>query len=413
MGAGCAGTSLAHHLEQRGFKGTVTLCDARSSFNKEQRWCTWGSVPESLQHLVGHRWNEWSVISSDGQVVSRNPERAYSEIFAPDFFSRLHAPWLEESSTTRLYRNEEVLETRRTREGTVVVTKEREWLAEFVFDARFHGSPKTARLTRGGSTFLNQTFLGWRIAFPRPVFDPSRVVLMDFRVRSESGLNFMYVLPYSETEALVESTCFDVEALPWNRHIAQVQDYILEQFGDDYRIEGEESGNLPMSSNNVRTVVARNFMAIGAAGGAIRPSSGYAFHRIQRTTSEIARRLVGGETLSGIRPSGAKYRFFDKVFLDVIKSDLSGASGHFEKLFKGTASDSLSRFMLDESDIIDDLRVVMSLPKKPFILEVLRGVSSLRMMFAPLLATYEKVVFALRSAVDRVASRSSVQQIDR
>lgn len=413
LGAGCAGSSLAHHLEQQGFLGTVTLCDVRSAFNKEQRWCTWADVPESLRHLVRHRWNEWSVISADGETVGRSTGRAYSEIYAPEFFKQLHAPWLTESGSTRLYRNEEVIETRSVKEGTVVVTKDREWLAKYVFDARFHGSSKTARLADGAKTFLHQTFLGWHVEFPRAVFDPSRVVLMDFRVPSASGLNFMYVLPYSKTEALVESTCFNVDALPWNRHIEQVRDYITEYFGDDYWIVGEESGNLPMSSSNPRTSLARNCFTIGAAGGAIRSSSGYAFHRIQKTTREIARRLVAGEGLASVSPSTAKTRFFDKVFLNVLKSDLSGASTHFERLFRGTPAESLSRFMVDESDIIDDARVVMSLPKAPFVLEFLRCVSGLRKTLGPLSAAYEKVLVAIWSAVDRVAHRSSVQHIDR
>lgn len=413
LGAGCAGSSLAHHLEQSGYEGSVTLCDSRSSFNKEQRWCTWGSVPESLSHLVRHRWNEWSVITGDGETVNRGNGHAYSEIYAPDFFNSLHTPWLDQTSRTRFFKNEEVLETRTVKDGTVVVTKEREWLAKLVFDARFHGSAKTARLKEGAKTFLHQTFLGWRVAFPRPVFDPNRVILMDFRVASKSGLNFMYVLPYSETEALVESTCFDSDPLPWNRHIAQVQEYIIDHFGDDYWIEGEESGNLPMSSKQVRTAIAKNFFAIGAAGGAIRPSSGYAFHRIQRTTQELARRVVSGETLASVRPSSLKYRFFDNVFLDVVSSDLPGAASHFEKLFRGTPSDSLSRFMLDEGGILDDARVVMSLPKMPFIREFVRGTVGLRSLIAPVTATYEKVGAALWSAVGRVAPRTSVRHIDR
>lgn len=413
LGAGCSGTSLAHHLEAAGFKGSVALCDSRSSFKKEQRWCTWGRIPDSLEHLVKHRWNEWSVVGESGEVVNRGGDQYYSEIYAPEFFKSLHEPWLDGSSGTKLHLGEEVIETRPVREGTVVVTNEREWLAKLVFDARFHGSPKTARLKEGARTFLHQTFLGWKIAFPRAVFNPGRVILMDFRVRSKSGLNFMYVLPYSETEALVESTCFDSSPLSWNRHISQVQEYILENFGDDYWIEGEESGNLPMSSKHVRNAVSRNFLAIGAAGGAIRPSSGYAFHRIQRTTKALADRVVAGEPLTRVSPSPLKYRFFDNVFLDVVGSDLAGATVHFERMFKRTPPSSLVKFMLDEGGILDDARVVMSLPKMPFFKEFFLGLFGLRRLFAPVAAAYEKVGAALWGAVGRSAHRSSVRQIDR
>lgn len=413
MGAGCAGSSLAHHLERQGFDGSVALLDSRSSFSKEQRWCTWGEVPESMRGLVGRSWDRWSVITRERETTMQGRGRRYSEVYAPDFFRTLHSPWLDESSPTRLHLNQEVLDVRREKGGTVVATRDGEWFAKLVFDARFHGSPKTAQLKSRARTYLHQTFLGWRVAFPRPVFDPTRVVLMDFRLPETSGLNFMYLLPYSESEALIESTCFDRTPLSWQRHISNIQGYVAEHFGDDYWIEAEESGNLPMSSGQVRTAVARNHFAIGAAGGAIRPSSGYAFHRIQRTTREIAARVVSGGRIGAVRPSPVKYSILDGVFLKSVSDNLHEAPSYFDALFSRTDSRSLVRFMTDEGGVIDDLKVVMSLPKAPFIKGFVSNLLDIGNIGSAIIEAYDKVGSHLRGAVGRLAPRSSVRHLNR
>lgn len=413
MGAGCAGTSLAHHLEQHGFQGSITLCDSRSSFSKEQRWCTWGEIPESLSGLVNQSWKKWSVVTESREIIRDGNGRRYSEVYAPDFFKKLHRPWREAASQTRLHLNQEVVDVKPLADGTLVSTKDHQWRAKMVFDARFQGSPRTGQLRNRAGTFLHQTFLGWKVSFPTPVFDPEKVILMDFRVSGSSGLSFMYVLPYSETEALVESTCFDLSPLRWQHHIANLQNYIAEQFGEDYWIVAEESGNLPMSSKDVRTAVSRNHFAIGAAGGAIRPSSGYAFHRIQRTTKEIAKRMIEGRPLSSVRPSSAKYRFLDQVFLKVISANLSEASSYFEALFDRTSPESLARFMVDEGSIMDDLKVVMSLPKGPFLKSLIPALVQAKLPTSIVSGIYEKIDGSLRNPLDGDAIRTSVRELDR
>ncbi|MFM8440969.1 MAG: lycopene cyclase family protein [Acidobacteriota bacterium] len=405
LGAGCAGSSLAHHLEQKGFNGSVTLCDSRSSFNSEQRWCTWGRVPASMAHLVSHRWDEWTIITPSGDVINRSGDFSYSEIYAPEFFKSLHGPWLNGSSETRLHAGEEVIETKTVREGTVVVTKNHEWLAKTVFDSRFDPNLHE-ELKKDAKIFLNQSFLGWKIAFDRPVFFPGRAILMDFRVPESTALHFIYVLPYSETEALVESTSFDREPLPLDIHTIHLRKYIAEHFGESYRTLSNESGNLPMSSKRLRPNDSENFVTIGAAAGAIRPSSGYAFHRIQRTTKQIASRLASGRSITEVRQAASKYRLYDNVFLEVIDSDLPGATVHFERLFRSAHPDSLTRFMLDEGSIIDDVRVALSVKKLPFI----KGIISVgsRIIAEPIVNSYEKVRAALRGSVDRSNNRGSV-----
>jgi lycopene beta-cyclase len=55
---------------------------------------------------------------------------------------------------------------------------------------------------------LLQHFEGWVIKTKKPSFNSKIGTLMDFRLNQEHGTTFMYVLPTSAKEALVEYTLF-------------------------------------------------------------------------------------------------------------------------------------------------------------------------------------------------------------
>lgn len=410
LGAGCAGSSLAHHLESKGFEGTIDLCDSRSAFNREQRWCTWSDIPESMSHLVRRSWNRWSVITDSEELVKSSDEIKYSEIYAPDFFSDLHGRWNGNSGRTRLHLNETVVSCNPDSDGVTVTTNLREWRAKYVFDARFRADARRPSASEG----LHQSFLGWHVEFPRAVFDPSTVILMDFRLPSDQGLNFIYILPYSETEALVESTCFTEASVPWNQHIENVQTYLYENFGDDYCIVAEESGSLPMSIRSREEIVSEGrLFKIGAGADGIRPSSGYAFHRIQRSTQAIAEMLCETGTVEAVSIAPERYRFLDAVFLDVIRGNLGDAKLLFASMFRNVDTDSLAKFMLDSGSIGDDLRVISSLPKSPFVSAVVKKLFTSVNGKLGELNSYEDVDIAVRNTMVSATRHDSVRDFNR
>lgn len=366
IGAGCAGTSLAQHLETAGYSGQVEIYDGQTNFDREQRWCSWGEIPASFEPLVKHSWNSWQISAPRTRIVRNSTEFSYKQIYAPDFFEYFHKKWLNDSSKTRLHKGVKVGAIRQ-REGVVEVETETGPVAAgLVFDARNRGSQNLSGLKKSSQIFLHQTFLGWTVKFKRPVFDPECATLMDFSTAQKEGLSFMYVLPYSQNEALVESTCFSQKPLDWHWHLANVEDYLARNFGQDYRILSEESGELPMTTAPIKTRIDRDVYAIGIAGGNVRPSSGYAFHRIQRQTRQIAAAITAGRSIPEDF-AAQKYNFFDAVFLEAIASQTDSADRFFLKLFEKTDPAPLIRFLLDESSPLDDLKVVAALPKAEFV----------------------------------------------
>jgi lycopene beta-cyclase len=412
LGAGCAGTSLAHYLEDFGYAGKVVLLDLRTKFDREQRWCSWSKLPTSLVPLVQKSWQSWTVCDENNSTVQTSETFSYQQIYAPQFFEHFHLRWQNSETPIELNLGEKV-ERVENKKNYVEVTTNRETLrASLVFDARHQGNTnlKNAIETRG--IYLHQTFLGWKIEFPRAAFNERNATLMDFRTAQNDGVNFIYVLPYSDREALVESTSFSQNPTVWVNHLNDLTKYITENFGDDYEIKTEESGELPMTTASLPTKLDERIFAIGVAGGSARPSSGYAFHRIQRQTSAIARAIVNKEEISQTA-APRKYGFLDAVFLELIARKPDSAKDFFLRMFANIEPDVLIRFLTDESSYADDLAVISALPKMPF------GVAGLQSLWRKLAAGNERNEEirvshgSLHNSVDKSARRLVARRIER
>lgn len=365
LGAGCAGTSLAHYLEDSGYAGKVVLLDSRTRFDREQRWCSWAKLPKSFEPLVQKSWKKWTVCDENRSVTQTSTGFSYQQIFAPRFFAHFHSRWQTSETPITLNLGENVERIEDKKQFAEVTTNCETWQAKLVFDARHQGSNNLKNIEKTNKIYLHQTFLGWKIKFPRAVFDAETAVLMDFRTAQSNGVNFIYVLPYSDREALVESTSFNQNPTRMGDRLQTVMTYISENFGDDYEITAEESGKLPMTTANLPTKLSNRIYAVGVAGGSARPSSGYAFHRIQRQAAEIARAIVQNKEISpNVAPR--KYNFFDTVFLEAIARNPQMGKDSLMRMFADVEPDALIRFLLDESSYSDDLALVRALPKMRF-----------------------------------------------
>ncbi len=412
LGAGCAGTSLAHYLEDLGYAGKIALLDSRTNFNREQRWCSWAKLPASIAPLVQKSWQNWTV-GDENRLTTRTSENfPYQQIYAPDFFNHFHSRWQNSETPVELNLGEKVAEIKENGEYVEVVTSRETWRANLVFDARHQGSTNLKNAKKNKGIYLHQTFLGWKVEFPRAVFDEKNATLMDFRTAQIDGVNFIYILPYSDREALIESTSFSRNPATRSNHLNAVTKYIGENFGEDYDIKAEESGELPMTTAKLPAKSGERIFNIGIAGGAARPSSGYAFHRIQRETSEIARTIVDKKKIPQTFAS-RKYDFFDAVFLESIVRNPAAAKDSFLRMFEKVSVDSLIRFLTEESSLTDELAVINALPKVSF---GKAGWQSLRRIFVAENEKDEKLESShgtLHNSLDESARRLVTRHVER
>ncbi|MBS0658669.1 MAG: hypothetical protein JSR82_10550 [Verrucomicrobia bacterium] len=359
LGAGCAGLALARQLEVQGYSGEVVLLEERSreaALASTQRWCFWGAEPDPLlAPAVSAVWPEWQARLGEHAGVLGDPAWTYRQIRARDYH-RL----LETLLTARGWRIEHgwrILGRERLNRGWIVQTERGPWFADEVVEAR---GPALAEPAGSAGAAARQTFAGWEIELERPTFGAGVATLMDFQPTSGGRVRFLYLLPYSDRTALVEFT----EIAPVTRasSVAELEaglERCLAARGWRGRLLEREKGHLPLWE--ARRGVGR----IGAAGGAVRASSGYGFLCSWEQAEREARRLCGkpARPIAGHRV----LRWLDRVFLRVLEHDPEALPGAFVDLFRRVPAASLARFLNGYPTATDLLRVVAAMPLRPFL----------------------------------------------
>lgn len=100
-------------------------------------------------------------------------------------------------------------------------------------------------------------------------------------------MQFVYVLPFSETEALVEYTFFSKTIPDIGVFKEGLKNYCSDNLRlDKYSILEEEYGVIPMSNHRPK-IVDGKIIKIGTAAGQTKTSTGYTFDYIQRNSQAI------------------------------------------------------------------------------------------------------------------------------
>jgi lycopene beta-cyclase len=369
LGAGCAGLSLACALLDAGVGERIVLVDRRTGFDHDRTWCFWDTgAGLPFAGLATHAWPTWQLVGRDGRVVQQRSRRHPYLHLPADRFYRAALGRLEAAPNVELRLGEAVAEVDAGRDGVRVRTARGDLEGAIAYDAMGGGGP----LQRGrppGAVELRQRFLGLEVEVERPVFDPARATLMDFRAgrRDDDGLRFMYVLPFSPTRALVEDTSLGGRARSPHERRAAIAAHLRELWGAGaVEVLREERGTLPMSTGPMPAVLGPRVLAVGAAAGAVRPSSGYAFVRLQRHVAAVARAVAAG-TPPPARVGRSRHARLDALFLRALSGDPAGFDRHLLALARGVDAGTFARFMTDASSLRDEASVVAALTRPGFL----------------------------------------------
>ncbi len=384
LGAGCAGLSLAWNLLELGYREPILVVDRRERFENDRTWCFWDVEPTPFTDLASHAWTRWMVHDGRRETVAACPGYPYLRLRSADVYRRV-LDRLASAPNVTLALGRPILGVRESPRRVTVTTALGEFVGDRAFDSSGRVAPggPTAAGRPGRGPELLQHFFGRTIRADRPVFDPTCPSLMDFRASQADGPHFVYLLPLSATEALVENTyLFPFQASP-ERHRREIADYLGRRYGlaaGSYEVIEEEAGAIPMTMGPGPLRSTRRLTPIGLAGGAARPSSGYAFLRIQRQARRLAGRIASGE---GPAPGEArrslgppKYRFFDAIFLRTLADRPELAPEIFRRMFERAEPSALVRFLSERSTAIDDLKIIRALPKGPFLAAAARSASA-------------------------------------
>jgi lycopene beta-cyclase len=365
-GAGLAGLALAAELAEPEFAHLrVLLIEPRKIYVRDRTWSYWAlphALPKRWQGLPTTQWPQWRVSLAERSVLSKS-EVPYASVRADAFYDAAlgmiakvpHIQWLRETS---------IRQVDSTAHGVEITTNAAQCISsKWLFDSR---PPKPSQ----ASDWV-QHFAGWEVEAASPCFEPQCVDLMAFE-RHQSGLHFFYCLPYSNTQALVESTWISRASLQRD-YEAELRQALQQRWGcADYAITFREQGALPLMP---RLGTAQpHVVRIGRAGGMLRAATGYAFCASLQQTASLAASLKehfkDGKALVDWQAlpfkTSAMDQWMDSVLFRVLESDWQAAPQYFLSLFERVPELQLIRFLQGQASAQDRVAVMRALPAWPF-----------------------------------------------
>ena len=357
IGAGLSGLSLACHLvtQETGMR-RIAVVDPTPLAGPDRGWAYWSRAPDLVTSVACQQWERVRVSAAGSdEIVPLTPYR----------YRRLRAAQLEDLARNLLERNADVdLVAGRvhhvceTDDGAIVETDTESLAGRWVFDSRPRATPVRAHLVVSG----------WHVEVDAPVFDPEVPTLVDFRTPQEGVPQFLHVLPLDEHRALVEDTAFTAHrARRPSRGTDHVLDYLKRVLGaHTATVTAAGHAEIPLAPPPPR-VLGRHHLAIGAAAGLVKASTGYGCDRIQRDSAAIACSLQrnGHPFALGVRR--ARHAYLDDVLLRVLRVEPAQLERVFAAMFAATRLARSLRFLDEDTRWYDEARLVAVLPKAPFL----------------------------------------------
>jgi lycopene beta-cyclase len=354
IGGGSAGITLASKLHNC----SAVVIEPRTPAERDCSWALWADSHQEKKFASATKgsWMRWRLIDHHSEVRHSSDRYCYTSLSSTLYTKQCESNLTKGVDLIRAAAQDIVA----IGNGGSFTAAGQHYKAAQLYDSR---PPKIAE--HG----LKQHFLGWEIRTASAISEPDIATLMDFRVDQSRGLHFMYVLPFSDRTLLIESTMIsnDLQTKDWYRQA-------IIQWLQEHNIEieenlGEEYGVIPMYSvEPLNTDIA----SIGAASGAVRLSSGYAFSTIQAQISKLARGISLGKYAvpAAISPSIIR---MDKIFNRVLMAQPELGVTMMMRTAEALDANGFARFMLGTATPIDWVKVIMAMPKIPFLKQVFQS----------------------------------------
>mgnify|MGYP000868287443 CR=1 FL=1 len=363
-GVGGAGLWLAGRMAQDNWfqDKKILLIDAQDKTQNDRTWCFWS---EEEFPFVSKSYQQIAVSSKQYDLGSYR----YHKVFSADFYQ-----WAKDeiarASDRFTWKHEDIQDILETEQGCLVKTTENTYNSERVFSS-INLPKRTYDL--GKHPYLDQHFVGWFVKTKKEVFNPEIAHFMDFNIPQKGNTRFIYVLPDSETEALVEYTLFSDTLLEREAYEKGIRDYLtgLGLSDDDYEITETEEGVIPMTTYPFNQWSTNYVTRIGIAGGWAKPSTGYAFKNSMRFSLDMVEQLKRGE--KRLSPNKKPmFSWMDEQLLDVLVRRNDLGKSLFERLFERNSPTTILRFLDEQTTTFENLQIMSQMPIGRFMLSVLR-----------------------------------------
>ncbi|WP_179334670.1 lycopene cyclase family protein [Winogradskyella costae] len=363
LGAGASGLMLACRMAQDAYfnSKSILILDQTKDKGNDRTWCFWEEGVGEWDELLVRSWKN-VYFGSDGfsKVISIAPY-TYKMIRSEAFYKSL---WGTINSKSNFKFIEDTVDNFTELEnGVQVISKNGTHFGSKIFNSL--PNPEAYK-SQNKYPLIHQHFVGWFVRTKADLIDDSVATIMDFTVPQNGNTRFMYVLPLDKKTALFEYTLFSKDLLSFSEYEDAIKDYLHKRNILDYEIIEKERGNIPMTSFKFNELNSQHVLNIGTSGGWTKASSGYTFTNSAKKTKEIVSFLKNNQDLSQFSKQD-KYSFYDLILLDVLAHHNKEGAALFSSMFKKTNIKTIFKFLDEESNLLEDVKIILSVPPTRFI----------------------------------------------
>lgn len=352
IGAGASGLQLLYELVQADPKKQIVLFD--SGDRSAKSWCFWEEKQATcFPFLVEKSWNSMRYRTSSGESITTeiNP-LTYHYISSDRFFNYFFDEFIPANPQITVVKTW-VTNLEEKSDGVAISCQNgQSYQAKRVADSRPVKSEE--------KDLIYQHFSGKFIEFEEAILEDDCLTLMDFSLPSSTKemAVFHYILPFSPTKALIETTVFTRLAYDIEAYERIWQDYMgLNYSNQKFTILSNENGTIPMGLS--ATKKEGSLFSIGAAAGNRKASTGYAFTRMHQDA------VLRAQNRSAKTPK--RFRFYDKMLLKIMQKEMNKIPEVMDRLFRRVPTPQILRFLDDKTTLTDEIKLLAQLDIPLFI----------------------------------------------
>ena len=339
---------------------SILLIDENPKKVNDRTWCFWDEN-NLFDEIASKKWNQ-AVFANEkfNRVLELTPYQ-YKKINGLDFYELVFKKISEHKNIHFL--NEKVVDFTELGNHCIVKTREETFTCNKIFNSIYNPEIVTAQ---NKFPLIQQHFVGWFIKSKEAVFTPNCATFMDFSVKQKGNTRFMYILPTSENEALLEYTLFSKDLLSKEEYESEIQKYIKNLGITEFKILEKEQGNIPMTCYPFWKHNTKNIINIGSAGGWTKASTGYTYKNASKKSKALVQFLKSETDFTKFNKKD-KFWFYDLLLLDILSSKNELGSKIFSSMFRSGNSTVIFKFLDEETSIWEDLQVIWKCPKMIFV----------------------------------------------
>lgn len=362
-GAGLSSLMTVYEMIQSGLfsQQKILLIDANSKKTNDRTWSFWKKGAGEFDSIVIQKYQTAFFKSNRFSRKLDLQPYIYKSIRGVDFYNKVFDLVSQQANVEFLEAN--ISNYSETNEGVSVETNLGIYYGEKLFNSLYNPNLVSSQTKY---PLVQQHFIGWFIKTKNPIFNPETATFMDFSINQKDTTRFMYVLPTSKTEALLEYTLFSPNLLKKEEYETGIVNYIKDLGITEYEIVEEEHGNIPMTCYPFWKHNTQNVLNIGSAGGWTKASTGYTFKNTIKKSKEVVSFLQNHSDFRKFHKNN-KFWFYDLLLIDILFRRNEIGSTIFSSMFKKAKASLIFKFLDEETSLWEDLKVIWQCPKMPFL----------------------------------------------